>query len=171
MSDTLEVWNRYLMDDTFASPARIAADWLRNHPNQVDSRRRNQAYSEQTSPALSDTTRPSPSQCDSNYFSPMTVHGEPSRPSNRSNMHLTSLDGSNQYESLFKPSTGVTFFGPSSMGPSSLPYNPNLFRSPAGFDESMNLPSLTDGHALTMFAHHIHSPNTYHATGSGYSSF
>ncbi|KDN37720.1 hypothetical protein RSAG8_09988, partial [Rhizoctonia solani AG-8 WAC10335] len=32
MSDTLDIWNKHLMDDTFANSFRIASDWLRNTP-------------------------------------------------------------------------------------------------------------------------------------------
>ncbi|CAE6507136.1 unnamed protein product [Rhizoctonia solani] len=170
MSDTLDVWNQHLGDGTFAAPYRIAFDWLKNHPNQVDTRRRNQAYNEQASPSLSDTTRPSPTQCDSNFLSPMSVYAEASRGPNMSNMRATNADVPGQYEdSLFKPPTGVTFYGSTSMASSSPPFNPAIYRN-TSFDENLGIPALTpdDFRALT---HHEHPSSTgqYHTTGSGYS--
>ncbi|KAG8690942.1 hypothetical protein FRC11_007953 [Ceratobasidium sp. 423] len=170
MSDTLNVWNQYLADSTFASPSRIASDWLRNHPTQVDSRRRNQAYSEQASPTLSDVTRPSPPQPDSNYLSPMSAFAEPPRLPNRGNGRPTGTDASIQYDSLFtyRTPTGVTFYGPQAGSTSSTPFNHSLYPASGGLNGNTSLPPLTD--ELGLMGHQTHSSNTgqYHGANSGY---
>ncbi|CAE6421354.1 unnamed protein product [Rhizoctonia solani] len=174
MSDTLEVWNKYLTDDTFLPPFRIASDWLKNHPAQVDSRRRNQAYSEQASPSLSDTTGPSPVQYDSNYLSPVSQYGETSLTPSRSAMRPATMDGQIQYDSLFRPNpsaAGVTYYGSSGIPAGSTAFNPNLYRTTGGLDECLNIPSMSGG--LGGFAHQSHSPHTgqYQGTNPGYPSF
>ncbi|CAE6487133.1 unnamed protein product [Rhizoctonia solani] len=171
MSDTLEVWNKHLADDTFLPPFRIASEWLKNHPAQVDSRRRNQAFSEQASPSLSDTTGPSPIQCDSNYLSPVSQYGESSLSPNRSAMRPAAMDGGQiQYDSLFRPSpsaAGVTYYSSNGIPASSMAFNPNLYRTTGGLEGCLNLPSMTGG--LEGFAHQSHS-NTgqYQGTNPGY---
>ncbi|KAH7334301.1 hypothetical protein B0J17DRAFT_672861 [Rhizoctonia solani] len=170
MADTVNIWNKHLMDDTFAGPSQIASDWLRNHPTQVDSRRRNQAYNEQASPILPDTPHVSPPQCDSNYLSPMSAYGEPSRSPNRSHMHPPTVEAPIQYESLFRASpstTGVTYFGHANMPTGSISFN-NPTRYGSGLEESLSPSSLENG--LAVFAHQSfsHSTGQYHGTSSGY---
>ncbi|CAE6414252.1 unnamed protein product [Rhizoctonia solani] len=166
MSDTLNVWSQYLGDNTFASPSRIASDWLRNHPTQVDSRRRNQAYSEQASPILSDATRSSPPQVDANYLSPMNAFSEPPRLPNNGNMRPTSTDAPIQHENLFR--SGVTFYGPQVASTGSIPFNHGLYPTMGGLNENINMPSLPGG--LGILGHQSHSPNAaqYHANNSGF---
>ncbi|CAE6362112.1 unnamed protein product [Rhizoctonia solani] len=174
MSDTLDVWNGFLMDDTFLTPFRIASDWLKNHPNQVEGRRRNQAYSEQASPSSSDTNRPSPTQYDSNYLSAGNLYGDISRSPNRSAVRQPAMDPV-PYESLFRSGpptagTGVTYFGSNSMPASSMSFHGNIYRTASGLDDSLNLPSLTGEFG---FVQQGHPANTgqYQGTGPGYSPY
>ncbi|CAE6413626.1 unnamed protein product [Rhizoctonia solani] len=172
MSDTLDVWNKHLMDDTFASPSRIASEWLRNHPSQVDNRRRNQAYSEQASPNLSDHSRTSPINYDSNYLSPTIAYAEPTRSSRGNGTDRSFLYES---ESLFQagPSAtaaGVTYFGSTNIQSGPMPFDPSggLYRTTSGLGQNLNFSSVTDDFGA--FAHQNHSQNMrqYPGAGPGY---
>ncbi|KAF8692551.1 hypothetical protein RHS03_08610, partial [Rhizoctonia solani] len=176
MWETLEVWNKYLMDDTFAIPSRIASDWLRNHPNQVDNRRRNQAYNEQTSPNLSDNSRPSPTNYDLNYLSPISAYAEAIH-SPRGNGRSARTDGSFSYEpeSLFKASTsatadGVTYFSSANMSSGSMPFDAsgNIYRTPSALGQTLNFTPITGDFMAYAHQSHSHNARQYPGTGSGY---
>ncbi|CEL53955.1 hypothetical protein RSOLAG1IB_06738 [Rhizoctonia solani AG-1 IB] len=171
MSDTLQVWNEHLKDDTFSSPSRIASEWLRNHPQQVDNRRRNKAYSEQASPNLSDNSRTSPTNYDLNFISPMSSYTEPTHMSQGSG-HSTRTDGSFSYdgESLFETgpqatAAGVTYFASTNMSTSPMSFEPtsSLYHSTNTVDQNMGFSPITNG-----FATFTHNPRQYPGPGPGY---